>query len=313
MKWVLILLIGAVVVAGGGFWWWSQQVLPMSFSSTTKIAFVIVKNQTAGQIISQLAQKGLIRSQLAARLFLLISGLERKLQAGSFVLSPNQTLAAIFQSLTGPPADVWVTIPEGWRREQIAARMQSSLSPAGTGFNAQDFLTSTATMEGQLFPDTYLIPISATADRVVQIMTANFAAKVNLSLPSDRQTLILASLVEREAISEVDRPVIAGILQKRLRAGWPLQVDAAVQYALGNTRDWWPQVTDTKIPSPYNTYLYPGLPPGPIANPGLAAINAAKNPQSSPYWFYLHSPDGAVHYAQTIQEQAVNIDKYLRP
>ena len=312
MKWFLVLLVAAVCLGAGGFWWWSQQILPPESTSTKKVAFVVAKSQTAGQIIEQLSTQSLIRSPLAARIFLRISGQGRKLQAGSFVLSPHQSLADIFQVLTGPPADVWVTIPEGWRREQIAVRMHTILSQSSQEFEIQDFLIATTTLEGQLFPDTYLIPISATADQVVKIMTANFAAKTQLNLPADRRTLIMASLVEREASSDSDRPTIAGILWKRFKAGWPLQVDATVQYVLGTTGNWWPINIDTKYPSAYNTYLRSGLPPQPIANPGLASVNAAKNPQTTPYWFYLHAADGSVYYARTLGEHNSNIDKYLR-
>lgn len=309
------------MAALGGFWWWSQQILPVDAASQAKLAFVVSRDQTASQIIQSLSGAGLIRSPLVARIYLKISGQERKLQAGSFVLSPDMTLAQVYQVLTGPPADVWVTIPEGWRREQIAARLQATFGQTNQDFVATDFLKATATLEGQLFPDTYLIPISATAERVIQIMTANFAAKAKLSLPADSQTLIVASLVEREALSDTDRPVIAGILWKRLQAGWPLQVDAAVQYGRDSAIckaalldcDYWKPLTDTKFASPFNTYLHSGLPPAPIANPGLSAISAAASPQTSPYWFYIHTPEGAVYYGRTVEEHNANIDKYLLP
>lgn len=301
MKGILALLVVMAVFAGMGFWWWSQQILPPDASSAGKTNLVVVKNETAGQIVQQLQNKGLIRSSLAARIFLLISNQEKHLQAGSFVLSPNLGLAEIFQVLTEPPADVWITIPEGWRREQISARLAANLAD----FNPAEFIRQTATLEGRLFPDTYLIPISATPSAVVQIMLSNFTSKVGFI---DDRTLILASLVEREANSATDRPIIAGILWKRLKAGWPLQVDATVQYARGD----WSPVTDTRYPSTFNTYIHPGLPPTPIANPGLTAINAAKNPETTPYWFYLHAADGSAYYAKSIEEHNSNIDKYLR-
>ena len=309
--WVVLLVVG-VSLGVGGFWWWGRKILPPDLATSAKVVFVVAKSQTAGQIIEQLSSKNLIQSPLAARIFLRISGQGRKLQAGSFVLSSGQNLTEIFQVLTGPLANVWVTIPEGWRREQIAARMQTILGESSQEFVTADFITATATLEGQLFPDTYLIPVSATVEQIVKIMTNNFTTKTRLNLPADRQTLIIASLVEREANSDGDRPTIAGILWKRLNAGWPLQVDATVQYVLGTTGNWWPINIDTKYPSVYNTYLHPGLPPQPIANPGLASIQAAKNPTTTPFWFYLHTEDGSVYYAKTIGEHNSNIDKYLR-
>ena len=131
----------------------------------------------------------------------------------------------------------------------------------------------------------------------------------------------MASLVEREAKHDDDRPVIAGIMLKRLKADWPLQIDATLQYALANLRciaksscDWWivPTAADKKINSAYNTYLNNGLPPAPICNPGLSSIKAVVNPQTNNYWFYISDSKGQMHYAKTIEEHNENIAKYLR-
>ncbi|MBI4033134.1 MAG: endolytic transglycosylase MltG, partial [Candidatus Blackburnbacteria bacterium] len=140
----------------------------------------------------------------------------------------------------------------------------------------------------------------------------------------------LASIVERETLTDEERPIVAGILLKRLEAGWPLQADATLQYAIASVNctlrketsaaqsvkceDWWPipSSEDKKIKSLYNTYLNRGLPPGPIANPGLSSIKAVVSPQDSPYWFYLHDGNGKIHYAKTSEEHAENIRKYLQ-
>jgi UPF0755 protein len=130
--------------------------------------------------------------------------------------------------------------------------------------------------------------------------------------------MVLASLVEREGRTAKDRPVIAGILLRRLKADWPLQVDATLQYALGyqaSDKTWWKKELtddDKKINSPYNTYMNTGLPPQPICNPGMESIQAAIYPTSSEYWYYIHDPTGAVHYARTIAEHEANVAKYLR-
>lgn len=141
-------------------------------------------------------------------------------------------------------------------------------------------------------------------------------------MPSE-EVLILASIVEREVKFNNDRPIVAGILLKRLEKNWPLQADATVQYAIASAKckgksakcgNWWPKNLtreDLKIKSPYNTYLYPGLPPGPICNPGLAAIEAVLNPVGSEYWFYLSDEEGKMHYAKTAEEHEENISKYL--
>ena len=322
MKWFLVLLVAAVVLGAGGFWWWSQEILPPQPGNEEKLAVVVAPNQTGNEIVGELASQGVVKSFLAAKIYLYVSGLQSKLQAGSFVLTRGQTLAEIIQTLTGPSVDVWVTIPEGWRREQIAIRLEKALTEVNISkFSVQDFMAGSQRLEGRLFPDTYLIPRTASASDVIRIMTANFAAKSQIDPVSQKDTLILASLVEREGKTDADRPIIAGILINRLEAGWPLQVDATVQYTLDNDRcrsteiqlcKYWEPVTNSKFPSPYNTYLHAGLPPTPISNPGLASIRAALNPAITPYWYYLHAPDGSFHYARTLTEHNSNIDKYLR-
>jgi UPF0755 protein len=134
--------------------------------------------------------------------------------------------------------------------------------------------------------------------------------------------LILSSIVEREVRLEKDRPVVAGILIKRWRSDWPLQADATIQYLKADLNcrnrgvncDWWEPVSgaDLDIDSPYNSYLYRGLVPGPICNPGLASIQAVSNPQDTDYWFYLSDYSGEVHYARTNEEHSENIERYLR-
>lgn len=292
----------------GVFYWWSGELRPAQPGSDQEISFKIAPNQTAAQTINELTNNRLIKSPLAAKLYLQFSGLDQKIRPGTYSLSPGLDLPAIFKALTSGPKDIRVTIPEGWRREQIAARLSILQN-----FNSQEFLSLTATLEGQLFPDTYLIPPTASTAEITDILLANFAKKSGLELPAQHEVLILASLVEREAKADPDRAIIAGILKKRLAAGWPLQVDASAQYALGTSREWWPQNIDSKYESVYNTYLHTGLPPVPIASPGLAAIQAALSPQDSPYWYYLTGTDGRTYYAQNLSGHNLNIDKYLIP
>ena len=132
------------------------------------------------------------------------------------------------------------------------------------------------------------------------------------------EVITLASIVEREGRSDEDRPVIAGILLKRLKADWPLQADATLQYVLGYQafeKSWWKKsltATDKTVQSPYNTYRNPGLPPAPISNPGLASIKAVVYSKESDYWFYLHDNDGRIHYARTLEDHNSNIAAYLQ-
>ncbi|KKU03039.1 MAG: hypothetical protein UY06_C0005G0027 [Candidatus Amesbacteria bacterium GW2011_GWA2_47_70] len=283
-----------------GFTWWTRQLSPLDPASDLHRSFIITPAQSASAVSQALFAQKFIRSAQVAKIYFIFSGLDKKIKAGTYLISSGTGLKNLLTSLTAGPRDIWVTIPEGWRREQIAARLASNLE----NFDTTTFLSLTATLEGRLFPDTYLIPTYATPADIVDTMVSTFDRKVG---PIDPDILILASLVERETRTVADRPIVAGILLKRLRAGWPLQVDATVQYARGD----WSPVTDTRYPSIYNTYIYPGFPPTPIANPGLASIEAARSPRISPYWFYLHAPDGTTHYAVTIEEHNLNIDKYL--
>ena len=303
------LVLLSLALFTGIYYWWSRQLQPAQPGSGQEITFTVAPNQTAAQTINELTNNHLITFPIAAKLYLQFSGLDQKIRPGTYTLSPGLDLPEIFQVLTSGPKDIRMTIPEGWRREQIATRLSSVLPD----FNSQEFLAATAPLEGQLFPDTYSLPPTASVSQIVNILLANFAKKSGLKLPSQHEVLILASLVEREAKADPDRAIIAGIFQKRLDAGWPLQVDASVQYALGTARDWWPQNIDTKYQSDFNTYLHPGLPPAPIASPGLASIQAALHPQDSPYWYYLTGTDGRTYYARNLSEHNLNIDKYLVP
>lgn len=268
-----------------------------------QINFVIIKNEPAGSVLTRLIQERLIHNFWVAKLYLQGTGLDQKVRPGSYLLSRSQSLEELLVSLTSGPRDVWVTIPEGFRREQIAQRFESF-----DQFDKSEFLRLTATSEGKLFPDTYLVPLYATAENVVDMLLENFSVKVG---EISQNNLIIASLVEREVRNPADRPVIAGIIIKRLEAGWPLQIDATVQYVSGNSKDWWPKAIDTKKPSAFNTYINIGLPPAPIANPGLAVIQAVLRPEKTDYWYYLSDSQGVTHFAKTLNEHNLNIDKYL--
>jgi UPF0755 protein len=149
-------------------------------------------------------------------------------------------------------------------------------------------------------------------------MTDTFSAKTSGLTPKGSnltfvEAVTLASIIERETKTDAERPIVAGILINRLNAGMPLQVDAAVQYAIGTSKDWWPilGLTDLKINSPFNTYKFAGLPPAPIANPGLSSLKAAFAPTATSYWYYIHDSTGQIHYAKTLAEHNANIAKFL--
>lgn len=263
--------------------------------------FEVKKGESIATIASNLKSAGLIRSSLYFRLYAKVNNLT--LQAGMFKISPAVPPNQVAFILTSAKAvDRKITIPEGFRVEQIAET---------AGFSVNDFKLAAKSLEGQLFPDTYFVKEGITPPELVKILHDNFVKKVG---DIDQETLILASLVERETKGDAEKPVVAGILKKRLSASWPLELDATIQYVLGKSGAWWPNTTllDRKVKSPYNTYLHPGLPPGPIDNPGLAAINAVRNAQDSPYWFYLHDKSGTIRYGETLADHNQNIAKYIR-
>lgn len=310
-----------VAVLSGLFWWvWAKR--PVCQKNCQSQIFVVKKGESLGEIAQRLEAQGLIRSSLFFQIEATRLGVIRKIQAGDFRLNPSTAPSETARLLTHGTLDAWVTIIEGLRREEIAEELVRQLADGGedSKFSKEEFLKRTIGLEGRLFPDTYLFPKEATAERIINIMNLNFEKKT-AGLSLGEEDLILASLIEREARQENDRPIVAGVLLKRLKASWPLQVDAAVQYAkaekecvASKTCEWWPKKLtrqDLEIDSPYNTYLYPGLPPAPICSPGLSSIKAAQNPTATDYWYYLSDWQGKMYYAKTLEEHNQNIQKYL--
>lgn len=310
MKTSFFFITFILLFLAGGIVWWFWASSPVCRADCPPQIFLVKKGEGLGSIAQRLEEEKLIRSSVAFQILTAREGLTRKIQAGDFRLNPKMSPLEISQQLTHGTLDRWVTLPEGWRREEIAEKLELELEK----FNKVEFLSLTKNLEGQLFPDTYLIPKEADAQRVVSMLTANFEKKT-AKLNPDQQALIMASILEREALLDADRPIIAGLLLKRLNAGWPLQADATVQYVVGTPKEWWPKnltKEDLRLKSPYNTYLSRGLPPAPIANPGLATIKAVLQPQETDYWYYLSDNEGKMHYAKTIEEHNKNIEKYLR-
>lgn len=320
----LVVLI--ILLLGFAWFWWNGVSGPVSQDSTSQ-DFLITRGASASQIGNNLAEKGLVKSALAFKMYVQLTARQSKIQAGEFRLSPSYTLHQTIEALTKGPVEIWVTIPEGFRREQIAARFVEVLDKDKTF--SDFFLEYTKDKEGFLFPDTYLFPKDATAGKVVDVLRTTFETKVTDKMRVDaanlgyslNQVITLASIVEREAITDEERPVIAGILYNRLRIGMGLQADATVQYVAANARckgvldcDWWkpPTGEELAINSAYNTYRFAGLPPAPIANPGIDSINAAIYPADTPYLYYIHDNDGQIHYGRTLEEHNANVNRYLR-
>lgn len=304
-------------------WLWVN-VQPVS-SKANYVDFSVSSGSSATQIGQKLYKQGLIKNPTAFKIYVQFSGISDSIQAGDYRLSPSLNLFQIASQLAKAPLEVKVTIPEGLRREEVAAKFAKSLDQSNSFIS--EFIDESQGDEGYLFPDTYLVANNATPGAIIAKMKSNFDSKVSSLTPSgsnlsQSQLITLASIIERETKNIGDeRAMVAGVLLNRLNAGMPLQIDATVQYAVATGRckfsilscEWWQPLAsgETSIDSPYNTYQNVGLPPGPISSPGLSAIRAAFNPMANDYWYYLHDSLGQIHFAKTLDEQNANIKKYL--
>jgi len=236
-----------------------------------------------------------IRSRVVFEAFVIIFGTDRRVISTNYYLEwklPVYKVARRVSRGEHKMAPVAVTIPEGFNTIQIASTFASRLA----NFNEDKFLKEAQDLEGRLFPDTYFFLNTDNEVDVLKSMSENFNKKIKSLQPliikigkSEKEIIIMASLIEGEAKGDVDRGFISGILWKRLSIGMPLQVDAAPE-----------------------TYKVKGLPKSPIGNPGLRAIEAAINPQKSSYLYYLHDKDGKIYYAKSFTEHRQNITKYLK-
>jgi UPF0755 protein len=295
--------------------------------------FRIKPGESTASICSRLQSEGFISSAGALRNYLLYRGLDTSLQSGEFILSAAAAPLEIAQALQdATPADVPFGVLAGWRMEEIAAALPTSglnITPADflaaarrrpQGYTFSADMPDTATFEGFLFPDVYDLPRDITAGELVAILAGRFGANITEDLRqgfakqglTTFQAVILASMVEREAIIDDEMPTIASVFLNRLARPMKLDSDPTVQYAIGFNRaqnTWWTNpVTDTGVDSPYNTYQNPGLPPGPISNPGLAALRAVAYPAQTGYYYFRAACDHSGHhlFAVTYEEQLAN-------
>ena len=336
----------AVMVLAAGVW---------AFSYTTKLArpadvgqavmFSVFEDQTDAEVADELAKQGLIRNTLLFQgQFKLAGG---ALVPGTYTLRKGMSIPQIVDRITGAaPADepaqaastapesFDITIPEGWRMEQIAEEYERLGGAGGkqafldavndidrSQFDFLADLPADESLEGYLFPDTYRFDGQDPKLDVATMLT-NFGNKYTPEMRQRsqqmgldiNQVLTVASLVEREAQLPEERPIIADIYLSRWEQGWNLEADPTVQYVVGKVGDWWPtKLTDEQlhIQNPYNTYQNAGLPPGPIANPGFASIQAVLFPDDTPYMYFVAKGDTGEHaFAVTSEEQDQNVELY---
>lgn len=310
IQWFYSLVLALFFVGGYTF----VLAPPTNFPSGNSI--VIARGASVPDIAEELYDAHVIKHPTVLKFVLRISGASGRVQAGAYLFNaPENALVVAYRLSTGaynlPP--VRITFPEGVTVRDIATKITEALPLV----SAQDIISLGKSQEGYLFPDTYLFPPDATATSILDAMRANFSARttplvsdIEASGHSLSDIVIMASLVEKEARTDVNRRIVTGVLWNRLALGMPLQVDAVFGYIFD--RDTYsPSFEDLKVDSPYNTYTHKGLPPGPISNPGLESIHAALYPTKTNYFYYLTGKDNLMHYAKTYAEHQANRRKYL--
>ena len=328
MKSAFLFVVTAVVlVAAAGtvaFWYLSYGDRSKPAQSTQ---VVIARGSTFGDIARQLAENGVITSAPAFRLLARMRHADVDVHAGAYRFPPRQSADEVLRALLTGGAQVatWITVPEGFTAEQIAQRLQQSgIGQAAAfdgAFSSATLVvdgTRTKGVEGFLFPSTYLVPLDASAQQVLKQMSDEFfkqlptdaaprARALGVTVP---QGVTVASLVEREAKVDADRPAIAGVIYNRLRVHMPLQVDATIEYALPSHKAEL-SFADLKIDSPYNTYVHEGLPPTRIANPGRPSLEAAFHPAKTDMLYYVYCGNGRHVFAKTLAEHQANVARCL--
>lgn len=322
-----LVLLALVVIAAGGVWYWYSAYRDRSLPAV-QTDVVIARGSTLTDVASQLAQAHVISNATTFRLLAKLQHVDTAVHAGGYRFVPNQTQDEVLRALLsgGAQTAVWVAIPEGFTASEIAARVQQSGVTAAS--DAQQVFAKesieidgerTHGLEGFLFPSTYLIATDATGEQIASKLTDEFRNE----LPADARAraraagtsligaVTIASLVEREAKVDADRPTIAGVIYNRLRQHIPLQVDATIEYALPEHKTEL-SYADLKIDSPYNTYLHDGLPPTPIANPGRPSLLAALNPAKTDMLYYVYCGNGHHVFAKTLAEHQANVARCLK-
>lgn len=306
-----------IIIITGIIFWWNNETSPVNINDSSIIPFVVNKGDGTRQIAQELKTQGLIKDPLAFFLLIRLTGIDGKLQAGDFRLSPSMSDFKIAQLLQVGTFDIYVTIPEGKRADEIADILKAKIPSYQPTWRA--LLDA---KEGYLFPDTYSFPKNATISLIINTMTNNFNQKY-ASIPNNANTkfnqkdiVTIASIVEREAKFAQDRPLVASVIINRLNVGMPLEIDATVQYALGYQQDegtWWkPDLTalDLQVDSPFNTYVNTGLPPTPISNPGIQSLSAVIHAPQTNYLFYISDKYGHNHYEVTSDQHEADMVKY---
>lgn len=330
-RYLIVVLAGSLVLAAAGL---VLAAMPVKPGSTETVVFEIKSGEGASTIASNLQEQGLVRFRHEFRLLSAVLGWNGRLKSGRYEMSPGLSTWAILRKIgRGEVVQVPLTVPEGYTLDQIRdllvekgwATKESfdqalaSLDAAGElPFLPVDRHGLVEPYEGVLFPSTYFFESSATPGLIVRTMartttevfTPELRARATEIGMTPWQVLTLASIIEEEAATAEERPIISSVYHNRLRIGMAMESCPTVLYAVG--KPWGSQLlfTDLDVVSPYNTYRNPGLPPGPIASPGLASIKAALYPAETDYFYFVSRNDGTNQFSRTFAEHQRAIAKY---
>lgn len=329
-KWAAIAAVFAVLLGAGLFLaFGTTHVIERSDRDAKENIYMVVKpGTTASEISDHLTRLGVIDSRLRFWWLMKLQGDAQKFKTGTYAFAPHMDEQAVLDKLvSGDTTVVRFTIPEGFGIKEIAKRLadeglvdeQEFLAEA-KDFAPYDYMKKRPNeryaAEGYLFPDTYEIHSEVTPEAIMKMMAEDFDTRLTPELRqqaaekglSIHDLVTLASLVEKEARYDEDRPIIAQVFFKRLQMGMPLQSDTTLQYLMAGPKED-VSIEDTKIDSPYNTYQHAGLPPGPIASPGMKSILAVLNPASTDYLYFVADRQGHNHYSQTYDEHLAIVEQ----
>lgn len=328
-RYLFLILLGIICIL---FVYARVMLSPVSSQDEGREVVVAVPiNSSANQVGEILKQNDLVRSPGFFTYYARLTGMDSQIKAGQYKLNSSFSTKELLNELVaGRLAQQSFTVPEGYTTAQIADLLNSkgladkkdflkAVSAAEFDYPfLKDLPAGEKRLEGYLFPDTYQVASDSTPVSIIDMMLERFAremdeldyaAQAGRSGVTLQEAVIIASLIEREALMDEERPLIAGVIYNRLKIDMPLQIDATVQYALGTTK---PELSyqDLEIESPYNTYMIYGLPPGPIAMPGHKSLLAAVRPTDTEYLYYVVNPDGSHAFAATLEEHEANMEMY---
>jgi len=310
-----------LVGIGLSIFWFNKETSKSSNLLADNKVVEVLDGSTPKQVSTMLSDQGVLKKEPFDIYYLLERISRKNIIPGFYEITPSMSMKDIVALLSsGKFKQTKITFPEGWRMEQMAIRLD-----ANGVVDYGEFVAAAKDYEGRLFPDTYYFKPKMTAVEIVKMMTDDYLWRTENLAISDSD-LIIASIVEREAASDADRALIAGIYKNRVKAGMKLQSDPTVEYgrdtnnlaklSIAKQKEysfWQPARTAefTSVVSPYNTYQVSGLPAGPLCDPGIASLEATLSPTASQYYYFLYGKDKKIHTAKTQAEHELNIQKYM--